>query len=216
MLKKLNIVLLCFLVVLLFFNITTYAAEDTELTAENLGLSLFKKDGYNMIHTIILNHPSTLYSRQAFVIYSKDIGLKDVVTREYIQINSNHTGLIFKKSIVDYEVVTYFETDYSALWTAQSTVSVSTTSSDKTVYLNDSIKSTDFIYSTANIYEGYTIFFQKTPIVSLPTIAPVQLEELEEKVTKTMGIITIIAVSCLALLISLPILLKTLRVFQAK
>lgn len=199
---KFNIILLALCLMLFCFTGSTYAAED-------LKLEQFKKDGYETIHIFIAEIGPNYPVKQAFVVYSKFAELKDVDINSYFVPINNLTGFTLKPSTYDYYVVNYYQNALGDDWSAQSTISVTSLGSNKQVLSNGTMSSEKFIYSTADVHTADgQLFFQKTPVVT--TIAPVELGQLAEKITGTMGEITIIAVSCLALLILLPLFWKVL------
>ena len=70
------------------------------------------------------------------------------------------------------------------------------------------------IYSTVDIIssDDNSVFFQRPLTLLEQLLNPVQ-EKVGEKVVGDMGILTVCGIGCLALLISLPVLLKTLHKF---
>ena len=82
-----------------------------------------------------------------------------------------------------------------------------------TVENSDNLVLNSIVYSNYDIYDSDNkLFFQKPPGLLQRLLNPVQ-QRVGEKVVGDMAILTVCGIGCLALLISLPVLLKTLHKF---
>lgn len=215
--KKINyiitfLLLICFIICL--FMPRTYAAE-FELSEEVKNTIQQKYYGY-----IICNFGGENY---VYIIASDDKSILQKTGNELIEVRNSGQGdqaFYLKKANSDYYLYTHkmvYDNGVPTFNISSGSLKIATNSAD----VGRMFRS--IMFSTFDLYTADgSLFFQGTPLVIPKTLAEETMEMIAEETPKTAEEIqattmriVIIAVSCLALLISLVILLKVLRTYLA-
>lgn len=201
---KFNYILIALCLMLFCFTGSANASEDFKINQ-------FVKEGHIPIGIVINSGTATVH-REALVFFIMD----DFMERyeefggvtNFVGFNGSQIFLN-KPSYAGYHCYYYKQYNEGDDWTLITSKEVWANSSATTIITDSHFKADNILYSSMDLKgSDGNIFFLKTPTVL--TLEPVELGELAEKITGTMGEITIVAVSCLALLILLPLFWKVL------